>query len=93
MLGCLEFEQDELQQALTYFMHAAIGGSKISLDMLRMFRDEGMLNEDVFDTIEREHDGYLALEWSEERESYEQRKQNELNEIRGRKCARVAGYE
>ena len=78
ILGGLEFEKDNfgtLAQALRHFIHAAIGGNKRSFDILRQTRDQsGVLDQDAFDDIEAKHKEALALEWSEERESYEANK-------------------
>ena len=69
LLGWLEFkEQDNLVKARNHFVHAAIGGWKESLEMLKIMQRGGMLDQDTFDDIEVKHNEALALEWSEERD-------------------------
>lgn len=74
ILGILEWKvQKDTVQALKHLVHAAIGGDKPSFKLLKEIRDrsrEIVLDQDTFDDIEAKHKEALALEWSEERESY-----------------------
>ena len=66
----LELERAEKQEkVLKHLEHAAaIGGYVPSFGLLRKLQH--FLNSNTFDELEAKHKEALALEWSEERESY-----------------------
>ena len=73
----LELERAEkLEKAVKHLEHAAIGGNVPSFELLQKLQDRGagnmylFLDNDTFDELEAKHKEALALEWSEERESY-----------------------
>ena len=84
----------KVEKAMKHLEHAAIAGNAPSFKMLREIRDEGgesldvLLKHDTFEEMEAKHKEALALEWSEEREEV-----NKKRELERELCEIVAQLE